>query len=99
MVQQTHAGHAWTERELKILNAVFERRCGSLLQHVTGAAALWVWTGCQVHTQMRGEHWTLRPSPSGAHGTIPACHFSGREDSRAGHLMVAVEGCEFSQQA
>lgn len=40
-------------RERKILNAAFERLSGSLLRPETRAAAVWVWTGRQVHVQMR----------------------------------------------
>lgn len=54
-------------RELKVLNAVFERHRGSLLQHETRAAVSWLWTGCQEHMQMRGEALIPRPSFYGAH--------------------------------
>ena len=83
-------------RERKILNAAFERLSGSLLRRETRAAAVWVWTGCQVHVQMRGEGWTLRPFSYGVHGAIPVCHFSGREDSRVDHLWRQKTGVHFN---
>lgn len=82
-------------RERKILNAAFERLPGSLLRPETRATTVWVWTGCQVHVQMRGEGWTPRPFSYGVHGAIPACHFSGREDSRVGHLVEEKTAVHF----
>lgn len=85
-------------RERKILNAAFERLPGSLLRPETRAATVWVWTGCQVHVQMRGEGWTPRPFSYGVHGAIPVCHFSGRADSRVDHLVEAEDGCAFQHR-
>lgn len=89
MVQQIHAGHAWTERELNILSAVFKRHCGSLLQHETRGAAFWVWTGCQVYVQMKGGDLTLRHTCCG-YIELPLVVILQREDSRAGHLVASV---------